>query len=193
MSVLDDFKGASIIGKIALILLLVASFCVCIAFTCTGWGGEDAYSVSQKTYWGLWRRCVDTNVVSPCVNLDGTPNDWWAYTQAGSCFGFFGTLVACTLMILYVFVGKCKKNGEMAIAAGIICIVTGILFLIACIVFGVKWNKYYDDVYVAGILTVDRYLSYAFGFAVVGALLEIVSGVLCIIEAKKGGGTGASG
>lgn len=75
----------------------------------------------------------------------------------------------------------------------IIFLFAGILFLIACIVFGVKWNKYFDDVYAFGHLTVDHYLSYAFGFAVIGAVLEIVSGVLCIIEAKKGGGTGASG
>lgn len=60
--------------------------------------------------------------------------------------------------------------------------------LVGCIVFGVEFDDVYYD---RG--TVEFWLSYAFGLAIVAALLEIVAGVLLILECKKGGGTSASG
>ena len=51
--------------------------------------------------------------------------DWYGAVQAFVTFGFFGTLVTFFLIILYIFVGKCQKNGEVGMAAGIIGIVTG--------------------------------------------------------------------
>ena len=64
--------------------------------------------------------------------------------------------------------------------------------LVGCIVFGVE----FDDVYYdrgTGANYFEFWLSYAFGLAIVAALLEIVAGVLLILECKKGGGTSASG
>lgn len=52
-------------------------------------------------------------------------SDWYGAVQAMVIFGFFGTLISFFLIILFLFVGKCQKNGEIAFAAGIICIVTG--------------------------------------------------------------------
>jgi len=52
-------------------------------------------------------------------------SDWYGAVQAMVIFGFFGTLISFFLLILFLFVGKCQKNGEIAFAAGIICIVTG--------------------------------------------------------------------
>lgn len=76
MGVVDGFKSASIFGKIAFILLAVASFCITIAFTCTGWGesNENAGSGFQM-HWGLWRRCTEEETsTSPCSPLDGWAN-----------------------------------------------------------------------------------------------------------------------
>lgn len=52
-------------------------------------------------------------------------SDWWAFAQAASCFGFFGILVSFFLVILYLFVGSCKGNGEVATGAAILCLLTG--------------------------------------------------------------------
>lgn len=70
MAVMDDFKGASIINKIAFIILLVALLCVYIAFTCTGWG-----EVNTGGHWGLWRACGNADTGSGgCSQLDGWAN-----------------------------------------------------------------------------------------------------------------------
>lgn len=194
MGVVDGFKSASIFGKIAFILLAVASFCITIAFTCTGWGesNENAGGGFQM-HWGLWRRCTEEETsTSPCSPLDGWANDWWAFAQAASCFGFFGILVSFFLVILYLFVDSCKGNGEVATGAAILCLVTGVIQLIGCIVFGVEFDDVYYDRTVGGAKW-EFWLSYAFGMAIVAALLEIVAGVLLILECKKGGGTSASG
>nr|XP_022330142.1 uncharacterized protein LOC111128677 [Crassostrea virginica] len=194
MGVVDGFKSASIFGKISFILLFIASFCIVIAFTCTGWAeSNENFGGGSQIHWGLWRRCTEDEVnTAPCSPLDGWANDWWAFTQAASCFGFFGILVSFFLVILYLFVGSCKGNGEVATGAAILCLLTGVIQLVGCIVFGVE----FDDVYYdrgTGASYWEFWLSYAFGLAIVAALLEIVAGVLLILECKKGGGTSASG
>uniref|UniRef100_K1QC86 Uncharacterized protein n=1 Tax=Magallana gigas TaxID=29159 RepID=K1QC86_MAGGI len=170
--------------------LYVASFCIIIAFTCTGWGeSNENFGGGYQIHWGLWRRCTEYEFSNaPCSPLDGWANDWWAFAQAASCFGFFGILVSFFLVILYLFVDSCKGNGEVATGAAILCLVTGVIQLIGCIVFGVEFDDVYYD---RG--TSEFWLSYAFGMAIVAALLEIVAGVLLILECKKGGGTSASG
>lgn len=71
-------------------------------------------------------------------------------------------------------------------------IFSGVIQLIGCIVFGVEFDDVYYDRTVGGAKW-EFWLSYAFGMAIVAALLEIVAGVLLILECKKGGGTSASG
>lgn len=76
MGVVDGFKSASIFGKIAFILLAVASFCIIIAFTCTGWGeSNENVGSGFQIHWGLWRRCTENEISSsPCSPLDGWAN-----------------------------------------------------------------------------------------------------------------------
>ena len=50
---------------------------------------------------------------------------WFGVVQALVTFGFFGILMTFFMVIRYIFVGKCQKNGEVGMAAGIIAIVTG--------------------------------------------------------------------
>ncbi|KAL5008161.1 hypothetical protein ScPMuIL_013742 [Solemya velum] len=186
MSVVDNLKGASLFSKLALLFLTIALLFVYIAFTCTGWIENDA-----GQHWGLWRACSESNWVVGCVELDGTANDWWAATQALAIFGFVGINVAFFLLILYMFVGKCQKNGEVAMATAIICIVTGVLFLIGVIVFGAEYDEYYKDLGKTpnNKNNNDHSLSYSYGLAIVAVILEILSGVLLILDGKKGGGT----
>lgn len=61
---------------------------------------------------------------------------------------------------------------------------SGVLFLIGIIVFGAKFDKYYKH-----LNKVDHELAYSYGLAIVAVILEIVAGVLLILDGKKGGGT----
>ena len=70
MSLFDVFKASSFKEKLSFVLLFVASFCVSIAFTCTGWAESGA--VDNDMHWGLWRACKGTDKVAVCFQLDGT-------------------------------------------------------------------------------------------------------------------------
>ena len=76
MGVVDGFKSASIFGKISFILLFIASFCIVIAFTCTGWAeSNENFGGGSQIHWGLWRRCTENEVsTAPCSPLDGWAN-----------------------------------------------------------------------------------------------------------------------
>ncbi|KAK3608542.1 hypothetical protein CHS0354_042519 [Potamilus streckersoni] len=181
MGVVDGFKSASLFAKISFVLLVVAALFASIAFTCTGWAKNNV-----GAHYGLWRLCGE-NVYAPgCTQLDGWAVDWWAATQALVSFGFFGIWVALILVSLVMFSESFKGNKEMAIAAAIVCIVTGVLYLIGVIVFGAEFDKYFIS---RNYLTLMNYsLSYCFGLSIVALVFEIVAGVLMILDGKGGGG-----
>jgi len=58
-----------------------------------------------------------------------------------------------------------------------------VLYLIGVIVFAVK----FDEDYVDRIANSTYELGYAFGLSVVALILEIVAGVLVIVDSKSGG------
>ena len=75
MKVIDDFKAASIWGKLALIFLAIASLFSSISFTTTGWGSYTNIATSVSTYQGLWRICGSTNqITGGCQHIDGWAN-----------------------------------------------------------------------------------------------------------------------
>jgi hypothetical protein len=76
MPVLDDFKGASILCKVAFILLLIASMFTCISYITTSWGYEANFpsSSSNLNHIGLWRLCGDGDRPTGCNALDGWAN-----------------------------------------------------------------------------------------------------------------------
>ncbi|XP_045185698.2 uncharacterized protein LOC123543691 [Mercenaria mercenaria] len=176
MGVVDGFKGAGLFAKIAVVLLLIATLFVWIAYTCTGWG-EAKSGTADRIHIGLWRICSDNKYTPGCSQTDGWANDWFAACQALVTFGFFGINVALFLLILYMFVPSCQKNGEITMATAIICIVTGVLYLIGVIVFAAKLKEDRGDFE----------LSYCFGLSVVALILEIAAGVLAILDSKEGG------
>lgn len=51
--------------------------------------------------------------------------------------------------------------------------------------FAVKWDKYYKDT-----IILDFRLGYSFALSIVALVLEIIGGILIIVEGKSGGGGG---
>ncbi|KAH3853910.1 claudin-10-like [Dreissena polymorpha] len=188
MGAVEGFKGASLLAKVSLVLLLIAALFSWISFTTTGWAKiavavPGTPAVYTYTYYGLWRSCQGNNLlIATCGQLDGTANDWWAATQALVTFGFLGINFALFFLVLKMFVGACAKNGEIAMATAIICIATGVLYLIGVIVFGAEFNEHFIEPY-------GSIHKFGFGFAlsIIAMVLEIVAGVLLIVDNKKGG------
>ncbi|XP_076098315.1 voltage-dependent calcium channel gamma-5 subunit-like [Mytilus galloprovincialis] len=183
MGVVDDFKGTTIFCKVAFILLFIATLFTCISYTTTEWVYDDIGA--DALHYGLWRICGEAELPGACSHIDGWANDWYGVVQAFVTFGFFGILISFFLVVLYIFVGKCQKNGEVAIAVAIICIATGVFYLIGIIIFGAKVN----DKWVENAVT-DYKFGYSFALSIIAFLLEIVAGVMMLVEGKGGVGGG---
>ena len=74
MTVIEDFKSASVWGKLAFILLAVASGFASIAFTTTGWGSGTTVGTSNAVFLGLWRECGNADIIGGCTQVDGWAN-----------------------------------------------------------------------------------------------------------------------
>lgn len=181
MGVKDGIQGASVVMKVAFLLLFVAVVCNWIAFCTASWGYINA---GGKTGWGLWRICDET--ASSCNVMDGTRADWFAAVQTFGIFGFMAVNVAFLLVILAMFVGACRGNGEVQLGAVILCFVAVVCWLIAVIVFGAMWR---DKLLPA---TADDKLGSSFGLAIVTLILALIVGILLIVDGKVGGSTSPS-
>ncbi|KAK7462528.1 hypothetical protein BaRGS_00038413 [Batillaria attramentaria] len=178
MGVKDGFMGASMLLKVALILIIVSNFCNWIAFTTASWGYNDGKLSGQyETGIGIWRRC---DLVGGCSDRDGLREEWIGAFQGFAIFGYVGINVVMLLIILFLFVGACKGNGEVKMGAIITAFVTAVCYLIAVIIFASEW----DD----GAGKNDDYeLGFSFGLAIVALVLEAITGVLLIVDGKGGG------
>lgn len=59
---------------------------------------------------------------------------------------------------------------------------SGVFYLIGVIIFGAKVNKWVEN------STTDYKFGYSFALSIIAFLLEVVAGVLMIVEGKGGGG-----
>ncbi|XP_055957441.1 epithelial membrane protein 1-like [Patella vulgata] len=188
MGVKDDFSGSSILGKVNLIVLLVANFCNWIAFCTAEWGKNYAsvndYNLNIFNGWGLWRICGNTLSNAGCNQLDGWALDWYGAVQAFAIFAFVGINVAFLLVVLMMFTSKCKGNGDAGMASAILCLVAAVCYLIAVIIFA----YYFSVVYT--VFTINlRPVGYSLILAIIALILAFVSGILIIVDLKKGGST----
>ncbi|CAL1543860.1 unnamed protein product [Lymnaea stagnalis] len=167
----DGMKESTALAKLCFFVVFAATVASWISFTTTSWG------INFVTYTGIWRQCRG----SDCIMLDGYAKVWFGVFQAFSIIGFMGLNAGCLLIGLYIFWGSCKKNGETGLSAAVICIITSMFWLIAVIIFGAKFEL--DDE-VSGPDSGDH-LGFSFGLAVAALGLELIVGVLMLLEAKK--------
>ncbi|KAK6182768.1 hypothetical protein SNE40_010379 [Patella caerulea] len=186
MGIKEDFSGSSILGKVNFIVLLVANFCNWIAFCTAEWGkvytSVNNYNINVYNGWGLWRICG--NALGSCSQLDGMNLDWYGAVQAFGIFAFVGINVAFLLVILMMFTSKCKRNGDAGMAAGILCLIAAVCYLIAVIIFAYYFSLAFT------VFTINlRPVGYSLILAVIAFILAFVSGILIIVDMKKGGST----
>ncbi|XP_041354545.1 uncharacterized protein LOC121372317 [Gigantopelta aegis] len=189
--IMASFKAATLMKKIAFIILLVAVVCNFTAFTTTGWGYKYT-DQSKQTYsaYGLWRICPNTNpITAGCASMDGIAVTWMAISQTFAVFGFVGIDVVLLVVTLQIFSSKCNGLKDLNIFNAIYCFITALCWLIAVGVYGAFFDSvtYYTNPNTSN--AVDPDLGYAFGFAVVALLLELVVGVLLLLDGRlKTGG-----
>ncbi|ESO94143.1 hypothetical protein LOTGIDRAFT_161343 [Lottia gigantea] len=161
----------SILGKITLIFNLFANLSSWISFTTTSWG--EGYENDSRLGVGLWKIC-GTSLQTPCLDTAGVRIDWYASVQAFSIFGFVGSNISVALILIYIFWHRFKKNTKLAMAAGIICILSSAAYLLAVIIFASMFKD-------LGMHT----LSWSFIFTVIALLLETLVGCALLIDARN--------
>lgn len=171
MGVREGCTGASTSMKAAVVLLVAANFFSWIAFTTSSWRYVES-DVNHNPGQGLWRSCTETGTFT-CGLLDGTRLGWYGTFQAFGIFGFVSLTVALLLVVLFLFVASCSDNVEVKAAAKVLCFVGGLCWIIAVFIFSVKYK---DD---ANSQDHDK-LGFSFVFAIITALLAIVSGLLLL-------------
>ncbi|KAK7004599.1 epithelial membrane protein 1 [Biomphalaria glabrata] len=165
MGVKDGFMEANLVTKLSFCIVLFAVIINWIAFCTTSW-----FLVSGINYYGLWRACTATTCGSM---LDGSPDDDINAIQAFAIFGFMGLNVGFFLIVMYMFWGSCKGNGETGLAAAISLLVSAGCWLIAVAIFGSKYDDY----------SVGRF-GYSFALAVIALILALVAGILMVVGGR---------
>ncbi|KAK7462530.1 hypothetical protein BaRGS_00038415 [Batillaria attramentaria] len=177
MGVKDGFMGASMLLKVALILIIVSNVCNWIAFCTASWGYTDNLLVNPNEIGvGIWRRC---GLTGSCSDRDGLREKWIMAFQGFAIFGYVGINMVMLLIILFLFVGACKRNGEVKMGAIITAFVTAICYAAAVFIFNSESNE--------NVLRPEDYkLGFSFDLAIIALVLEAITGVLLIVDGKGG-------
>nr|KAG5710649.1 hypothetical protein BaRGS_035051 [Batillaria attramentaria] len=155
MTLRSSFMSASLFNKLSFIFSIIAVLCAWISFVMPAWGYTA--DPDKETY-----------------------GAWYGATQALTTLGFVGVNLAFLLIILQIFVDKCKGVAEIAFWNFIQCILTSVCYLIAIIVFAAS----FDDSFDGGRIS-DEELGYSWGLALVAlAFNGIAVTILQFMEGK---------
>jgi len=176
----DGLRLSGHLTRIALALVCAAAFFNWIAFTTTSWGIiEDTSTSGDDTHIGIWRRCQKKT--HACYSLFGYANIWYGCFQALSIIAFVGCNLSLLLTLLFMFWDGCKRNKELGHAAAATCVLSAGIWLIAVIVF---WVKYLADDNVSGAN--NKQFGFCRIIAIFAAVLEASAGGFLLIQALHG-------
>ncbi|KAK7087869.1 uncharacterized protein [Littorina saxatilis] len=187
-----SFKGANIFTKLAFIFLLCAMLFGWVAYCTNNWGRSfpsDTNSVYKG--FGIWRNGAgnqDPDTQFTPINLeanDGWLLEWYGAFQAFATFGFICLNVGFFLVVLFMFVTPCKSNADLSFWNAINTIFGSICWLVAIILFGVRFDEKFDERFSGR--TRERTLHYSFGLAIITFALQLAAGILLLLT-KRGGG-----
>ncbi|PVD38720.1 hypothetical protein C0Q70_01341 [Pomacea canaliculata] len=86
-------------------------FCAWISFCLPTWGYDNDSQSSGVMGYGLWRVCGKGASTSGCSDISGTNLDWYGWCSNGQP-GLIGVNLALVLVVLQIFVDKCKARGR---------------------------------------------------------------------------------
>ncbi|KAL8566210.1 hypothetical protein ACOMHN_063100 [Nucella lapillus] len=189
-----SFKGANLFAKLAFIFLLIASVVGWISYCTANWARLEKELNKVKYYdgYGVWVVATNwgwnfdpTNEKGSHAPLphvkptDGWLLEWYGGFQACATVGFVCLNVGFFLIVLFVFVGPCKSNADMAFWNAINNIVGSIFWLIAVLIFGTQKPSKSE-------------LNYSFGLAIVTLVLQLAAGIVLLLTRRGGGAVHSS-
>ncbi|KAK0058865.1 hypothetical protein Bpfe_011830 [Biomphalaria pfeifferi] len=189
MGVIQGFKSTDLIGRIVFILLLVAELFNWLSMCMSDWGLYDTIIANDKNKagFGVWRKCGNQEPDSNCEEIDGWRLPWYGAFQAFAIIAFLATNLSLCLMILLMYIPQCSRNKDIVVCCTASCFVTAVFYLVAIIIFGVRFDSTFDDGFDQQILQTGFY------FAIVVVVLSLVSGVSLAVSLAKGRQVGPSG
>ncbi|KAH9503866.1 hypothetical protein Btru_064020 [Bulinus truncatus] len=175
MGLIKGFQNTDIIGRVVIILLLVAQLFNWLSMCMNDWGLYDLYITNDNNRrgFGVWKVCGNQEPNANCVDIDGWRLEWYGVFQAFAIIAFLSTNLSFCFIILLIYVPRCLGKKDVAICCAVACFVTVVFYIIAVIIFGVKFDRTYDAGFDREILMTGFY------FAIIVSVLSLVAGI-CI-------------
>ncbi|XP_005105655.1 uncharacterized protein LOC101851819 [Aplysia californica] len=181
MTCLRSYLDASKWAKIALTLLMVNTSMAWNSFVSATWG--DGYTTGPVFVgYGLWRRCGNSETAPNCVNLLGWNLQWYRTVQAFAIMAFVCVNVCYLLMILLVFLNRCKGSKAISLWICVLSFFSALCYLVAVTVFAASFD---DDFTVTGASSTS--LAFGWIMTIIVALVQVLVGVFMILEARRMG------
>ncbi|XP_013397472.1 lens fiber membrane intrinsic protein [Lingula anatina] len=155
-----EYKASLITSPIALLLFV-------IGFATPYWvAGSYKVVVDIEVNSGLWEKCLAGNCFAP------SNEDWLDASRAMACLGLLCAIITVVLAALYVCVSRFDKPA-VPFAQGALHLAAALFVLIGDIVFAVH------------AVDKDIMISWSIILTMLMIVLEIVSGILVILHARK--------
>lgn len=185
---LDTLKleDISTLFKAGCVVLLAAFLFHTIGIATNHWAVSvtDAHGTIQ--YNGLWEKCADVRLGKGDFECQGfiwsdpQVSHWFRYVQTTEVLAFCAMMIMIAFALLYLFAKFItedhKKN--LKVLALVLGFLSGVLIVIACIVFG----SLKDVQKPRRMQAASVNLSWSFAFSLIGGLLSIATGVIFTIS-----------
>ncbi|XP_059143776.1 uncharacterized protein LOC131931090 [Physella acuta] len=177
MGLIKRFLAVNPLTKATLILLLVAEIFNWLSMCMNDWAlyDDSAANDKNKLGYGVWKRCGNQEPDPNCMDLDGWRLTWYGTFQGFAIIAFLAVNVAFFFIVLFMFVSSCVGRQEIERISAISCFVATVFYVVAIIIFGVKFDTTYDAGYDREILMSGFYL------AIAVAVLCLAAGVCAVI------------
>ncbi|KAK7087868.1 uncharacterized protein [Littorina saxatilis] len=184
----ESYKAVNGLTKAALILLTASLYLGWYGYCTVSWG--RVYSKAMSDYflgYGVWRIADNRTPLPELYATHGWLLSWYVAFQTFATLGFISVNLGYILILLLVYVAPCKGNADLGFWNGINCIFGSVCWLVAVVVFGVK----FDDTFVTSSYD-DPTLQYSFILAVVVVVVELVAGILLLVNGRSNSGSGGT-
>ncbi|KAK7089607.1 uncharacterized protein [Littorina saxatilis] len=185
----ESYKAVNGLTKAALILLTASLYLGWYGYCTASWG--RVFPEANSDYfvgYGVWKIADNRSPLPDVfVAIHGWLLNWYVAFQTFATLGFISVNLGYILILLLVYVAPCKGNADLGFWNGINCIFGSVCWLVAVVVFGVKFDDTFDT-----FPYDDPTLQYSFILAVVVVAVELVAGILLLVNGRSNSGSGGT-
>ncbi|KAL8606553.1 hypothetical protein ACOMHN_015593 [Nucella lapillus] len=138
MTLRSSFMSSSLFNKLSFVFSFIAMVTAWVSFVMPAWGFDQK---ENGNGYGLWRRCSQSKTTPGCIDLTGWNLAWYGTVQSFAVLGFLGVNITFILIVLQIFVNKCRGVREIAFWNFIWCIITAGCSVLAIVIFAIQFDS----------------------------------------------------